>query len=58
MAIPSLIFWRYFRAKVDAYLLSLELAGERFVRHLDKLRLPAPAPAPAPSSSTTRAPKP
>ena len=58
VAIPSLIFWRYFRAKVDAYLLSLELAGERFVRHLDKLRQPAATPTPAPSSSKTRAPKP
>ena len=58
VAIPSLIFWRYFRAKVDAYLLSPELAGERFVRHLDKLRQPAATPTPAPSSSKTRAPKP
>ena len=58
VAIPSLIFWRYFRAKVDAYLLSLELAGERFVRHLDKLRQPAATPTPAASSSKPRAPKP
>lgn len=38
VAIPSLIFWRYFRARVDAYLLTLELASERFVRHLNTLR--------------------
>jgi biopolymer transport protein ExbB len=38
IAIPALIFWRYFRIRVDAYLLSLELAGERFVRHLKTLR--------------------
>jgi biopolymer transport protein ExbB len=38
VAIPSLIFWRYFRARVDGYLLSLELASERFVRHLNTLR--------------------
>ena len=38
VAIPSLIFWRYFRARVDAYLLTLELASERFVRHLLALR--------------------
>ncbi|MCJ0763390.1 MotA/TolQ/ExbB proton channel family protein [Variovorax terrae] len=38
VAIPSLIFWRYFRARVDAYLLALELASERFVRHLNSLR--------------------
>jgi len=38
VAIPALIFWRYFRARVDAYLLTLELASERFVRHLATLR--------------------
>ena len=37
VAIPALIFWRYFRGRVDAYLLTLELAGERFVRHLGQL---------------------
>jgi biopolymer transport protein ExbB len=37
VAIPSLIFWRYFRARVDAYLLTLELASERFFRHLKTL---------------------
>jgi biopolymer transport protein ExbB len=30
VAIPALIFWRYFRARVDAYLLTLELASEQF----------------------------
>ena len=38
VAIPSLIFWRYFRARVDGYLLMMELASERFVRHLNTLR--------------------
>jgi biopolymer transport protein ExbB len=38
VAIPSLIFWRYFRARVDGYLLAMELASERFVRHLNTLR--------------------
>ncbi len=38
VAIPSLIFWRYFRARVDEYLLTLELSSERFVRHLNRLR--------------------
>ena len=38
VAIPSLIFWRYFRARVDGYLLTMELASERFVRHLKTLR--------------------
>ena len=38
VAIPSLIFWRYFRARVDGYLLTLELASERFMRHLNMIR--------------------
>jgi len=38
IAIPSLIFWRYFRARVDRYLLTLELAAERLLRHLKGLR--------------------
>ncbi len=37
VAIPTLIFWRYFRGRVDEYLLTLELAAERFVRHLGRL---------------------
>lgn len=38
IAIPSLIFWRYFRARVDEYLLTLELAAERLLQHLAMLR--------------------
>ncbi len=38
VAIPALIFWRYFRARVDGYLLTMELASEQFVRHLNSLR--------------------
>ena len=38
IAIPALIFWRYFRARVDAYLLTLEVASERLARHLNTLR--------------------
>ena len=34
VAVPSLIFWRYFRGVVDAYILSLELASDRLVRQL------------------------
>ncbi|HOB66189.1 MotA/TolQ/ExbB proton channel family protein [Ottowia sp.] len=37
VAIPTLIFWRYFRARVDGYILELELAAERFARHLEPL---------------------
>lgn len=38
VAIPSLIFWRYFRGRVDAYLLTLELSADRMARHLKTLR--------------------
>lgn len=38
VAIPTLIFWRYFRSRVDEYLLNLELASERFAHHLRMLR--------------------
>jgi biopolymer transport protein ExbB len=38
VAIPTLIFWRYFRSRVDEFLLHLELASERFARHLEFLR--------------------
>lgn len=38
VAIPALIFWRYFRALVDGYLLTMELAADRFARHLLSLR--------------------
>jgi biopolymer transport protein ExbB len=37
VAIPALICWRYFRAKVDGYVLEMELSAERFARHLDRL---------------------
>jgi biopolymer transport protein ExbB len=38
VAIPALIFWRYFRARIDGYLLTLELAADRMARHLMALR--------------------
>ena len=38
VAIPSLIFWRYFRSRVDAYLLTLELSAEQLARHLRQYR--------------------
>ncbi len=34
VAIPSLIFWRYFKARADNYTLQLEQAAERFFQHL------------------------
>ncbi|NJS35881.1 MAG: MotA/TolQ/ExbB proton channel family protein [Brachymonas sp.] len=38
VAIPALIFWRYFRARVDGFLLTLELAADKMARHLLALR--------------------
>jgi biopolymer transport protein ExbB len=34
IAIPALMFYRYFRGKVDAFQLTMELAAERMVPHL------------------------
>jgi biopolymer transport protein ExbB len=53
VAIPALIFWRYFRARVDALLLELELASERFAHHLiAQLGLPIGAHAGGPVPRT------
>ena len=38
VAIPALMFWRYLRARVDGYVLGLELDAERFARHLLLIR--------------------
>jgi biopolymer transport protein ExbB len=38
VAIPTLMCWRYFRARVDQHLLDLEIASERLMRHLNTLR--------------------
>ena len=38
VAIPALVFWRHFRARVDDHLLAMELGAERFVQHLLSLR--------------------
>ena len=34
IAIPALMFYRYFRGRVDEFLLEMELAAERLVPHL------------------------
>lgn len=38
VAIPALMAWRYFRARVDGFLLHMEVAAERFAHHLLTLR--------------------
>lgn len=37
VAIPALVFWRYFRARADAYLLHLESAADELLRRLRAL---------------------
>jgi biopolymer transport protein ExbB len=37
VAIPSLAFYRHFRARVDSYTLDLEQAAERMVPHILRL---------------------
>lgn len=34
VAIPALVFWRYFRARVDGYLVTLETSADQLIRHL------------------------
>jgi biopolymer transport protein ExbB len=41
VAIPSLMFYRYFRGQVDAYTLDMEQASERMVPHLMRFAMPA-----------------
>ncbi len=38
VAIPALVAWKFFRARVDDLLIQLELASEQFFRHLNSLR--------------------
>ena len=45
IAIPSLMFYRYFRGLVDAYALELEQASERLVPHLMRFAVPKGATA-------------
>ena len=45
IAIPSLMFYRYFRGRVDEYQLTMELAAERMVPHLMRFAVRTPAAA-------------
>jgi biopolymer transport protein ExbB len=42
VAIPSLMFYRYFRGRVDAFQLTMELAAERLAPHLMRFVVRAP----------------
>jgi biopolymer transport protein ExbB len=41
IAIPALMFYRYFRGLIDAYTLQMEQAAERMVPHLMRFSVPA-----------------
>ena len=43
IAIPSLMFYRYFRGRIDAYQLAMEVAAERLVPHLMRFAVRTPA---------------
>ena len=45
IAIPALMFYRYFRRRVDSYALDMEQAAERMVPHLMRFSVPRPTPA-------------
>jgi biopolymer transport protein ExbB len=45
IAIPSLMFYRYFRRRVDGYALDMEQAAERMVPHLMRFSMPRPTAA-------------
>ncbi|MEF7615827.1 MotA/TolQ/ExbB proton channel family protein [Aquincola sp. MAHUQ-54] len=43
VAIPSLMFYRYFRGRIDEYAIDLEQAAERLVPHLMRFAVRSPA---------------
>jgi biopolymer transport protein ExbB len=43
IAIPTLMFYRYFRGRVDEFTLAMELAAERMVPHLMRFAVRTPA---------------
>ena len=45
VAIPSLMFYRYFRGQVDGYALDMEQAADRMVPHLMRFTAPRVSPA-------------
>jgi biopolymer transport protein ExbB len=55
IAIPALMFYRYFRGRVDEYTLALELAAERMVPHLMRFTLRTAPAAPAAAAATPAA---
>ncbi len=54
IAIPALMFYRYFRGRVDDHLMSLELAAERLVPHLMRFAVRPVHPVAAAVAATAR----
>jgi biopolymer transport protein ExbB len=54
VAIPSLMAYRYFRGLVEAYVLELEQASERFLSHLSRFTIQAQTQAVAQAAQTSR----
>lgn len=63
VAIPSLMFYRYFRGRIESYVVDMEQASERLLQHLSNRSMPsqhtgsagAPvAPAARPSKAATK----
>jgi biopolymer transport protein ExbB len=55
IAIPSLMFYRYFRGRVDEYQLTMELAAERLVPHLMRFAVRRPPVAASAALAETEA---
>ncbi len=53
VAIPALMFYRYFRGLIEAYTLEMELASERLVPHLMRFSIAARRPAAAAGAPAT-----
>lgn len=51
VAIPALVFHRYFRGLVGAYVIEMEREAIALVDTLDGIAAPKPAPAPTPASA-------
>lgn len=50
VAIPSLMFYRYFRGKIDEFTLMMEQASERLVPHLMRFSVPKTKPSAPPAA--------
>lgn len=63
VAIPSLMFYRYFRGRIEAYVIDMEQASERLLTHLTSRAMPPAAsgsmnvPPPMAPVSAAKAPK-